>query len=308
MPLHKILKILRKKSTFVLEDLLSGGFMINRIIVGIDGSEESLNAYKSACVVAGITGASVEALYVIDQRRVEIPYIYSNTFFDLSYEKIYIPPDEELVSFYKKLRKDMELFGKNCLDTVEKYECSASHAGRMAVGIPFESLLESTGKNDWLILGKHGENKKFHKSMIGSTAEEVIRKAKVPVCICPVPITSIHKIAAYYDGGPSAGQVKSFLNENFRKQGIEITFFYPESEEREVMEHAALKTFSKNGIPNLNYHKLNTGSDFLNEIEKENFDLIASGSHGKHKLTDYLLGSHAVHLVRNSKTPILIIK
>jgi nucleotide-binding universal stress UspA family protein len=40
--------------------------------------------------------------------------------------------------------------------------------------------------------------------------------------------------------------------------------------------------------------------------KREASDLILVGSHGRHKIRDYLLGSTASHLIRRSELPVLV--
>jgi nucleotide-binding universal stress UspA family protein len=40
--------------------------------------------------------------------------------------------------------------------------------------------------------------------------------------------------------------------------------------------------------------------------KREASDLILVGTHGRHKIRDYLLGSTASHLIRRSELPVLI--
>ncbi len=45
----------------------------------------------------------------------------------------------------------------------------------------------------------------------------------------------------------------------------------------------------------------------LQVAERENSDVILVGSHGSHRIRDYLLGSTTVHLLRKSHLPVLIV-
>ncbi len=267
--------------------------MIKKIIVGIDGSEESLNAYKSACLLSKITGAVLHVVYVIDQRRTELPYMYSTTFFDLSYEKIYIPPDQELLSFYKKLREDMEKFGKNCLKTVKDMNCPsvAPPETEIIEGVPFDILIDEAGDKSMILLGQYGENKNYHNNILGSTVEEVIRKSDVPVMVCSHPVTSIKNIAFFDDGSLSSERIEKFIGSNFSEKKVNVTRYV-----------------QKNDMDTENTVNIKNETELLEAVEKEKYDIVLIGAHGKHKVTEYLLGSHAVHLVRKSSCPVIIVK
>ncbi len=283
--------------------------MINRVIVGIDGSEDSFNAYKSACLISGLTGSKIEAVFVVDQRKTSLPYIYSNTFYDLSYEKIYIPPDKELKLFYKKLKEDTEKFGQNCLDTCKNINCSRKivRSETITEGVPSEKLLEYAREGDIIVIGQHGENKKYHNSVLGSTTEEIIRRAGIPVLVCPVEIRKIIKIACFDDGGTSSARAKEFFYRNIRENNVKLTIIqqkkgYENLNNTELSED----NFEKNGVY-VRYVEVENDNELLKYIENDDFDLTLIGAHGRHKLTEYILGSHAVHLVRKSTRPLLIV-
>ncbi len=288
--------------------------MIKKIVVGIDGSEESLNAYKTACSISKITGAAVKVFYVIDQRRTDLPYMYSSTFFDLSYEKIYIPPDKELLSFYRKLRKDMKQFGENCLSAIREMDCSRNIDLETSVeeGIPFEKILEkaAAGKEESLIaLGQHGENKNFHANMLGATVEEVIRKADVPVLVCSSPVKRIRKIACFGEGNSSFSRVKDFLYSNFSTVDSMVTFFTRKERGSEARKEkkSALGDAVKNTFQTV-YVSVKNESALLEAVENEEFDIVLIGAHGEHKITEYILAGHVIHMVRKSSRPIIIVK
>src|SRR4030042_1631503 len=88
--------------------------MIGQIVVGIDGSQYSLTAFKYALELAKRTKAEVKVVFVVDSRKTELPIIYTASHFDYGFERVYIPPEPGLKDFYDKVRKDIRAFAERC--------------------------------------------------------------------------------------------------------------------------------------------------------------------------------------------------
>ncbi len=277
--------------------------MIKKIIVGVDGSEDSFEAYRSSCEVAEFLNASIEVIYVIDTRKTEIPYIYSSTFNDISYEKIYIPPDPEMTAFYAKMKDDLRKFGQNCLDKCGSISCypEIEKSMKLVDGIPQDVIIElSENPNTLILIGRHGENGKFHTSVLGSTAEEVIRRSKSPVLITGKAVRSLKRIAYYHTVGGSARNAVEFLVGNFNRSDVQLYVIHQKKDE---IPAEILDSFS-GGISSI---PADNESSLLKVIEANNFDVVISGAHGRHRIADFVMGSTAVHLMRKSSIPLFIV-
>ena len=276
--------------------------MIRRVIVGIDGSEDSFNAYSSACELAEVLNASMEVIFVVDTRKTEIPYMYTSTFNDISFEKIYIPPDPNLVSFYKKMKKDITRFGENCISKCRTHKCYPEINKKMEIieGIPQDILLEKSSKDSIIVIGRHGENGKYHSSILGSTTEELTRRAEVPVMIIEDQVKSFRDIACYHMDGDSMDHVIDFLLDNFNRKDVILTVIYQQRTgiPAKILEHFQ-GTIMKIAIER--------ESMLFEELHKHRYDVMIAGAHGKHKLAEFIVGSAAVHLVRKSTIPLFIV-
>lgn len=276
--------------------------MINKILVGIDGSGDSFNAYKSACELAETLNAVMEVVFVVDTRKTEIPYMYTSTFNDIAYEKIYIPPDPEMVSFYTKMKDDLRKFGENCLARCKEYACYPEIDKKMVIleGVPQDVLLEKVKGESLIVIGRHGENGKFHSSVLGSTTEELIRRSNVPVLVVENPVKSIKEIAYCHTSGASTEHTLDFLLDNFNRRGVNLTVIHQKKCEIPVR---ILESF----LGDITRITVEHEGRIAAELEKHTFNAVVTGAHGKHKLTDFIVGSAAVHLVRKSRVPLFIV-
>ena len=135
------------------------------ILVAVDFSDSSDNAFQLALSMANKFGAHLVILHVInepiDLRGFYVPHI--------SYEKL----EEEIAEGAEKM---MESFCRQHIDDFTDFE------SLIVPGMPHEQILNQAEENnaDLIVLGTHGRTGLDHV-LFGSTAEKVVRKSKFPV-------------------------------------------------------------------------------------------------------------------------------
>jgi nucleotide-binding universal stress UspA family protein len=282
--------------------------VIGQVVVGIDGSEHSLSAFKYAEHFASRLGCELKAVFVIDSRKTELPIIYATGHFDYAFARTYIPPDPELKSFYTKIRKDLEGFASRVLGNIEGSckEKKIPFVGIQREGLPSQLLTEECRSGDLLFIGQKGENARFARTIVGSTAEDVARSSPRPVMACPAAFRSPEKILFPYDGSPAAERALQFCANafgNFWKEFVVLS-----SGEEKVLTEREHRYLNKHAIEHRMVTEKGSPIDTVLEVaEREGTDLLLIGSHGSHKIRDYILGSTTVHLLRKSPLPVLIV-
>ena len=142
--------------------------MYERILFPTDGSDGSSDALEHAVDLATRYDATLQGLYVSDQRS------YAGLAGDMDREKI---------------REAQESLGQEALDTV----VSTAEAGGVdvetarSVGVPSERILEAIDENgsDLVVMGTHGRTG-VRRALLGSVAESVVRQSSVPIHLVPV--------------------------------------------------------------------------------------------------------------------------
>lgn len=135
------------------------------ILVAVDFSDSSDNAFQMALTMAKRFSARLLVLHVInepvDLRGFYVPHI--------SFEKL----EEEIEEGAKKM---MESFCRRNFHDFDNYECL------IVPGLPYEQIISQAGekKADLIVLGTHGRTGLDHV-LFGSTAEKVVRKSPLPV-------------------------------------------------------------------------------------------------------------------------------
>ena len=138
-----------------------------KILVPTDGSEYTKASIFKAVELAKIVGASITALYVVDQN------VFGN-----------VPFDASVTAIYNK----MEMEGKNATSFVEKIckENNIEVDEKIISGGPVKTIVEESKNYDLIVMGTLGRTG-FSKLMMGSVAERVIRYAKCPVLVVKSP-------------------------------------------------------------------------------------------------------------------------
>ncbi len=138
---------------------------IKTIVVPVDFSDSSDNAFQMALSIAMKYQAKLIALHVVDE-SIDLHGYY---FPHISFEKL----EEELAEGAQKLMTDF------CKRKLYDYE---NHQGLVVSGLPHDKIIATARVNnaDMIIMGTHGRSG-FDHVLFGSTAEKVVRKSPIPV-------------------------------------------------------------------------------------------------------------------------------
>jgi nucleotide-binding universal stress UspA family protein len=140
--------------------------VLRKVLIATDGSETAKKAADFGVQIAGLSGAKVCVVYVIDTT----PY-YS------------IPLDEV---WSKEVYEQLEKMGNEITSDVEKTAKAAGLETESLVlkGDPAERIVSFAEEQniDMIVVGSLGKGE-FERLVIGSVSEKVVRHAKVPVLV-----------------------------------------------------------------------------------------------------------------------------
>jgi len=138
---------------------------IGKIIVPVDGSDESKMAARKAIYIAKHIHASILAIYVIDSSLLITHGIESD---------ILIP------DFTALLRKDAEM-AVNEIAKMGKRN-GVRVVKKIVEGIPSEEIIKIANKRDLIIMGSKGKSA-LERILVGSVSEKVLHHAPCSVMI-----------------------------------------------------------------------------------------------------------------------------
>jgi nucleotide-binding universal stress UspA family protein len=140
--------------------------VLRKILIATDGSETAKKAAEFGVQIAGLSGAKVYAVFVIDTT----PY-YS------------IPLDQ---IWSKEVYEQLEKMGSEITLDVEKTAKIAGLEAESVVlkGNPAEMIVNFAEEQnvDMIIVGAHGMGG-FERLVIGSVSEKIVRHSKSPVLV-----------------------------------------------------------------------------------------------------------------------------
>ena len=136
---------------------------MKKILIATDGSDYTKEAVTTGLKLAGVLGAEVTALYVIDQTSF-----------------VTFPVDSSIVSVYPQLENE----GKRAVEEVRKEgeAMGVKVTPIVAEGSPTRKIVEMAADFDLVVLGTLGRSA-LGKLFIGSVAERVTRYAPCPVLV-----------------------------------------------------------------------------------------------------------------------------
>ena len=137
-----------------------------RIIIPIDGSDQSKKAAKKAIFLAKSTGVKIVAMYVIDTP--DLPGFYDS-------------PDE---ATYQQIHELLKKEGNSYIDQIEKMakKIGVGISRMIADGHPAEEIIKEAKKNDLIVIGSKGVTA-LDRLLMGSVAENIVHHAPCPVMI-----------------------------------------------------------------------------------------------------------------------------
>ena len=160
--------------------------LFRKMLVPVDFSPCSDEAFRIACDLARLCGASLTVLHVIDTGALAA----FNRLGLLS-----VPSDA--AAQRRRLRHYARLNVRRLMDAESAKEIPITRT--IVEGSPFVEIakIARTGKVDLVVMGSYGgRSGSVDKIFFGSTAEKVVRTAGCPVLTVPLPASAVQRKSA----------------------------------------------------------------------------------------------------------------
>ena len=155
-----------------MEDRTMTDTAYTSILVPTDGSDLALRALEEAFALADLSGATIHVLYVVDDTKVA-ELVTDSRFDDVSF-------DTDVDQLFERF----EAIGEHAIEDLRNAADERGVELKTAIrtGIPDETILSYVEENgiDLLVMGTHGR-RGVSRYLLGSTTEQVLRRAPVPV-------------------------------------------------------------------------------------------------------------------------------
>ena len=287
--------------------------MVKQIVVGTDGSPESMAGFNQALVMAKMLGAKIKCVFIVDLRKTQMPFIYSGAAYEGAYERLYVPPDSSLRSFYEKLAQDLENFGAQCMSDCRKHaeEQGVEFESVIKSGYPGVELCDEARSGGLLVVGRRGENAAYKRSIVGSITEDLVRTSPRPLLICPVYRKEVNMdtILFPYDGRRTAEHaLQYYVNGlvNIAKRFVMLLVGEEFEDEAKIEEE--LSYLKAHDVPvEIERREGSLAKETLKFAEEISADTILLGARGRPRLKDFIVGSTALQVLQKSEVPVLLV-
>lgn len=275
--------------------------MIKKILVPLDGSENSRGALDYAIYLAGKFEASIIGLNVIDIVALEGPFLH-----DISGSMGFEP----FMNFSTRMREVLEARGEEVLSefTAACEAASVACESSVAFGIVPNEICDKAKVADLVVIGRRGVNVKFEHGLLGSTTENVLRKSSKPVFVAPRKFARPGKPLLAYDGSQNAAKAMHSAAEWARTLGLPLTVVTVASSGGQDALLKEAEDYLKPYAIKAGFVRLEGDAAAAIEVYygDKGHDLVFMGTSHHSKLVSMVLGSTTEHLIRLLPGPFLI--
>jgi len=277
--------------------------MFERILVGLDGSEESWTAGLLAIHVAQRLGARLTVAHVIDARVVEGPAV--ETLAPLWGEVSGRPFQPEVMRVYRD--RGTSLLDRFCREA-EENDCGTIDRV-LEIGVADESILGLCEEADLLVVGKRGEHAAFRQHVIGTCLSHVLHHLPCPVLIAgPDARVPVRCLVAYESAQESVNALDLAIRYAERVGG-EIGLVHAGDERADdvlASAHAII------GDRNVEWESVRIDAEpaeaVLEAARRWESECLFMGAYGHNRLHDFLFGSRTSELIGAVTIPIFATK
>ncbi len=279
-----------------------------RILVAVDGSGSSRNAFAQACKIARLNRCWLAAVTVVPD--------YKDQF--------------QTPGIHDKMDRLLRKEGEDILADIESLSEKENVSVRTILleGNPVEALVAAAeeGRYDLVVMGKNG-NGMFERVLMGSVTAGTVGGSDKDVLVVPedsslewgrvlfctdgsvyseTAMERAFDFAKYMGSEVSAVSVVSYTDEFYAQAPevvdkiVEKAIASMESLKRRAEDKGVkVATFVKEGEPH---------SKILEVAAQEKSDIIIMGSHGRTGLGRFLIGSVAEKVIGYATCPVLVVK
>ncbi|MBC7292971.1 MAG: universal stress protein [Thermoleophilia bacterium] len=277
--------------------------MIGSLLVPIDSSIYARSATTHAVELGKLYQARLTGLYVLDVRYLEMP-----PYLDYSYTFEAVPPTLLPLDVLEKFRAKSERLLAEFREVGEKAGLEVET--RTEEGVPSQVIADLGRSFDLVIMGKRGEHAKWGRDLLGSTAENVIRRADTPVLLVEEEARGLANLLLLFDGSGSASRALKLAADLAAHTGASLwVLTVDDDREHGLSVQEEARTYLEPLGLDVAY-RLEEGRVTrvaLALLEEQDCDLVVVGRQGHSALHHLILGSTAEHLMRAVERPVLLV-
>jgi nucleotide-binding universal stress UspA family protein len=276
--------------------------MMQKILVGVDGSVESDVAFQYGVALAKKFRAELQTVHVVDIVQVE-----SSLLHDLA-GAIGAAPQLNLTTL---MRENLEARGRQLLMQFRQ-TCEAeqiAYVDHLVTGVVPTEITRLARDVDMVLLGRGGMHTRLSKALLGSVVETVIRSAVKPTMVSPELYTEIRQPLLATDGSLPAMAALATATMFARQFDLPLAVVYCSSEasHREAFLDDIEAQLTADGVTcTVDVYQGNAHEDLVRYVRERHHDLLFMGAFGHQRVIEWVLGSTTQYLLRTSPVPLVL--
>ncbi len=272
--------------------------MLERIIVGYDGSELAHEAFNYACTLATATGSAIEVIHALEPAPPPV-VIDPALGFDAG---------PAMASMQEATEEERQWATEALAELQRKGEAAGlTISTKVRAGRLIPLLCDTAGAGDCIALGHKG---RFHSGGVGSSTRSLVEHAPCPVLIVSEPARPIVRIVTIFNGASPAKKALAFA------EGIAKAAHWPhlvlaiegpsltmeESAERasEIAPSAEVTPMCEKKL-----HEHNTLSEHA--VATDGYALVVLGAYCESRLHDLIFGGTTAKYLKAVAAPVALV-
>lgn len=282
-----------------------------KILGLIDGSIYAQSVCDHIAWIAGRVDAKVEVLHVIGRHDFSSEPVNLSGNIGLGARSALLT---ELAELDAQKAKVAQKRGRLILEEVKSRIGQAGVQNvevKLRNGELLETVLESEGDADLIVIGKRGEGADFAKGHLGSNVERVVRSTHKTIAVVSRMFKSPSKLLIAYDGGSMAMKIVNQVAQSPILAGLDCKLVMVGAENAENSKKLNDATVILKAAGFTPHIALVPGlpDKVINEIiEQEGYDLLAMGAYSHSRLRSLFIGSTTTEMIRSCRIPVLIFR
>lgn len=274
--------------------------MSERILVPTDGSESAVIGVRYALALAKKLNASVCALFVVDIKLLEGPFLR-----DLSASLGTAP----YVNYQNNIAMLLEERGKAALAAVEEAAKAAGvhFESSLVTGVVHRAIVEASELADLLVMGRAGEHSAWLEGLVGSTTEAVARRAKIPVLVTGSETPGDGPLLAAYDSSEHSKEALKTAASAAETWKRPLTVLCTGGKEADTAQAEAQAYLQDRGVAAEFLRKDGVPGAAITQVAQDlNAALIVMGAYGHAKVLEVMIGSTTAYTLNHAPCPVLL--
>ncbi len=283
--------------------------MWSKLLFATDGSDYSETGLRQIARLAALLGAALDVVYVHDTRQVFLPFVPMATGGLLGDVQL---PTLQLDALQKSLEERSQEVLTRARAILQEEEVNGKDS--LVEGPPAATILDVAAPYDLLALGKKGIGHGWSDDDIGTTAEKIVRRSKIPLLVTAGRPRPIDKVLWAYDASPASERMIDLVPSLCAALHIPLTLLSvaeregDDARQREKLARPEQAARQRGIEPRLITLQGYPEEEILHQARRDDYTLIALGAYGHHRLVEFFLGSVARVVLRHSEVPILLLR